>query len=211
MSRPTRITLVRHGEVHNPGLIFYGRLPRFGLSAYGEEAAIAAGRELRYLQPVALYSSPLLRARRTATIIAAQGLELQPRVTRLLIEVHTPYDGMVQQDLEAQDWSIYNGIGPGYEQPGDVLARVLRFFELARHRHAGRSVVAVTHGDVVAFAILWAAGLPVIPESRPRLADCGVVDGYPTPASLTTFTFDPGRELPRLRYQSTRIPKRTAP
>lgn len=205
MSKPTRITLVRHGEVYNPGSIFYGRLPRFGLTAYGEAAAAAAGKELRYLQPVALYASPLLRARRTAEIMAAQGLELRPRVTRLLLEVHSPLDGTSQRDLEAQDWSIYNGVGPGFEQPADALARVLRFFDLARERHAGRSVAAVTHGDLIAFAILWACNVPVAVESRPRLLECGVVDGYPAPASSTTFTFDPGGDLPRLRYQPTRL------
>lgn len=210
MSKPTRITLVRHGEVHNPDSIFYGRLPRFGLSAFGEAAAAAAGRELRFLKPVALYASPLLRARRTAEILAAQGLGLKPRLTSLLLEVHSPLDGISQRNLEAQDWSIYNGFGPGYEQPTDALERVLRFFEMARKRHAGRSVAAVTHGDLIAFAILWACGLPVAIESRPRLVECGVVDGYPTPASLTTFAFEPGAERPRLRYQPTRVPRPAA-
>ncbi len=211
MSKPTRITLVRHGEVYNPGSIFYGRLPRFGLSAYGEAAAAAAGRELRYLQPVALYASPLLRARRTAEIMAAQGLELKPRLTSLLLEVHSPLDGTSQRDLEAQDWSIYNDFGPHYEQPTDALARVLRFFAMARERHAGRSVAAVTHGDLIAFAILWASDMPVAIESRPRLIDCGVVDGYPTPASLTTFSFEHGSERPRLRYRPTRVPRPADP
>lgn len=211
MSKPTRITLVRHGEVHNPDSIFYGRLPRFGLSAYGEAAAVAAGKELRFLKPVALYASPLLRARRTAELIAAQGLDLKPRLTSLLLEVHSPLDGISQRDLEAQDWSIYNDFGPGFEQPPDALTRVLRFFAMARERHAGRSVVAVTHGDLIAFTILWASGVPVAVESRQRLIDCGVVDGYPTPASSTTFTFEPGAERPRLRYQPTRVPRPADP
>ena len=71
MSKPTRITLVRHGEVHNPGGVYYGRLPRFGLSDYGRALAVAAGKHLRYTRPVALYTSPMLRARETAALITA--------------------------------------------------------------------------------------------------------------------------------------------
>ena len=211
MSKPTRITLVRHGEVENPDGIYYGRLPRFGLSAYGRELAVAAGRELRYMAPVALYTSPLLRARQTADLLAAQGLGLRPIVTRSLLEVHSPYDGMTQVDLAAQDWDLYSRAGLGFEQPPDVLSRALRFFQSARRRYAGRHVVAVTHGDVIAFSILWAAGLPVRVESRLRLGDCGVIDGYPSLASLTTFIFESGADRPRIRYRPTRVRRRPGP
>ncbi|MEM8862270.1 MAG: phosphoglycerate mutase family protein, partial [Chloroflexota bacterium] len=50
----TTISFVRHGEVYNPNKIFYGRLPRFGLSDLGCEQAIAAGDYLdSSLPPVA--------------------------------------------------------------------------------------------------------------------------------------------------------------
>mgnify|MGYP001273066104 CR=1 FL=1 len=201
MSKPTRITLVRHGEVHNPAGVYYGRLPRFGLSVFGRELAMAAGRQLRYARPVALYTSPLLRARQTAALIAAQGLNLKPTMTRLLLEVYSPYDGLTQQVLASQNWDLYAGAGPEFEQPGDILARVLRFFERIRDQYSGRHVVAVTHGDLIAFSILWAAGLPVTAEGRARLSECGVIAGYPSLASLTTFAFTPGQERPALNHR----------
>ncbi|OOL28122.1 fructose-2,6-bisphosphatase, partial [Rhodococcus rhodochrous] len=33
------VHLVRHGEVHNPDRVLYGRLPEFGLSELGHEMA----------------------------------------------------------------------------------------------------------------------------------------------------------------------------
>lgn len=207
MSKPTRITLVRHGEVHNPDGVYYGRLPRFGLSEHGRALAVAAGKHLRYMRPAALYTSPLLRARETAALITAQGIGLQPSINRLLWEVHTPYDGRTQAELATRNWDLYTQAGPGYEQPADILARVHRFFDLARKRHTGRHVVAVTHGDLVAFSILWAFGEPVSAAGRSRLAACGVTGGYPEPASLTTFTFTPGSDLPTARYIAVTAPK----
>ena len=40
----TVVHLLRHGEVHNPGRVLYGRLPGFTLSDLGErQADLAAG------------------------------------------------------------------------------------------------------------------------------------------------------------------------
>ena len=39
-----RVHLVRHGEVHNPRSVMYGRLPRFRLSAHGVRQAEEAER-----------------------------------------------------------------------------------------------------------------------------------------------------------------------
>ena len=62
----TCIHLIRHGEVHNPEQILYGRLPRFRLSARGRAQARSAGDHLREHDLRAVFSSPLLRTRQTA-------------------------------------------------------------------------------------------------------------------------------------------------
>ncbi|MEI6591437.1 MAG: phosphoglycerate mutase family protein, partial [Actinomycetes bacterium] len=41
-----RIHLIRHGEVHNPDGILYGRLPNFGLSVRGQIMARMAAEAL---------------------------------------------------------------------------------------------------------------------------------------------------------------------
>jgi broad specificity phosphatase PhoE len=42
-----RIHLIRHGEVHNPGGVLYGRLPHFHLTEAGHEMARMAAEELK--------------------------------------------------------------------------------------------------------------------------------------------------------------------
>jgi hypothetical protein len=44
---------------------------------------------------------------------------------------------------------------------------------------------------------------------RARVAMSGVTDYTPHSVGQTTFTFDPGGDLPRLRYQPTRLPRPT--
>jgi len=58
--------LARHGEVHNPSRVLYGRLPRMQLSPEGRRQAQALADFLGPRPLAAIYSSPMLRARRTA-------------------------------------------------------------------------------------------------------------------------------------------------
>src|SRR5579859_2630210 len=70
VSLPTTVFLVRHAEVHNPQDILYGRLPRYRLSGRGIAQAVLSGRFLAGRSIEAIYTSPLLRARQTAKIVA---------------------------------------------------------------------------------------------------------------------------------------------
>ena len=71
------VHLVRHGEVHNPDRVLYGRLPEFGLSELGHEMArgVAAWFAERAAQtgraPAVVAASPLTRAQQTAAPLAA--------------------------------------------------------------------------------------------------------------------------------------------
>jgi broad specificity phosphatase PhoE len=198
----TTIVLVRHGNVHNPQKILYGRLPRFRLSERGMEEARAAGRLLAGTGVAALYSSPLLRARQTARAIAAFLPGVVLRQSRHLIEVHNAFEGRLGAEVDARQGDVYTGVGPPYEQPADILARVRVFFNRVRQRHAGRSVAAVTHGDVIVFAMLWARGLDLSPRHKANLHALGFAGGYPATGSLTAFTFrtDSPHELPEIRF-----------
>ena len=62
----TTIHLVRHGEVHNPDDIYYGRIPGYRLSERGREQAAAAGKFLAKRRLAAIYASPQQRAQETA-------------------------------------------------------------------------------------------------------------------------------------------------
>ncbi|MFT2691870.1 histidine phosphatase family protein [Clavibacter zhangzhiyongii] len=77
----SRIHLVRHGEVHNPHGVLYGRIPGYGLSDLGHRMADAAARALEESgAPVnRVIASPLQRAQESAA----------PWVERFALEVAT--------------------------------------------------------------------------------------------------------------------------
>src|SRR3989442_10228792 len=67
----TRCYLVRHCDVLNPRGVLYGYLPGFPLSEKGVRQAHHLGRYLAATPARRIYTSPLLRARQTADIIAS--------------------------------------------------------------------------------------------------------------------------------------------
>jgi broad specificity phosphatase PhoE len=185
----TKISLVRHGLVHNPVAIYYGRLPGFGLAEEGQAQAVATGRYLAHESIAAIYHSPQHRAAETAELIRDQFLLPPPLIESLLLdEIYSPYDGRTVAEMTRREWDFYSEVGPPYEQPFDILDRLLRFFDDARRQYPGQHVVGVSHADPIAFAIMWARGRALIPEKRKDLLDCGVTDSYPAPASVSTFT-----------------------
>lgn len=198
----TIIHLVRHGAVHNPKRIYYGRMPMFRLSDEGQTQAQFAGKFFKDRQIAALYSSPLLRARQTAKIIAGNhAAVLVPRITRQIIEVHSPYDGWPQAVMESRNWDLYTGTSAEYEQPTDLVDRIQTFFGRVRQQHRGQEVIGVTHGDIVVFATIWAHGLPAQQQSKLHLASI-LPDYYPANCGIATFMFDDAApdQLPRYAY-----------
>ena len=205
----TTISLVRHGLVDNPSQVYYGRLPGFRLAPEGRAQAVAAGRLLAaHPQPIAaIYHSPMQRAAETAALIRDQ-LAAPPSLIEspLLIEINSPFDGTPIAEMERRNWELYSGVGPPHEQPADVQARLLAFFDAARAAHPGRHVVAVSHGDPILFAILWGLGRPITKDQRPFLAEWGIDGGYPGCACIATFTWPDGtdEQRPRFSYQTPR-------
>ena len=82
------------------------------------------------------------------------------------------------------------------------MARARRFFARVRAEYDGQHVVAVTHGDVVTFGLLWAMGRPIDHAHKGDVADLGIAGGYPAPASISSFFFetDAPEERPRIHY-----------
>jgi probable phosphoglycerate mutase len=200
MTNPISISFVRHGQVHNPQEILYGRLPRFRLSEEGRRQAQAAAGYLRAKPFAALFSSPMLRARQTAKIIlAATQPDLPLRISTHLNEVYVGVQGRLLHELEAGGWDIYTGFSAPYEQPGDILSRVQKFVAGARRRYPKQHVVAVTHADPILFMMLWARRLPF---TRQGVLQLGLPDPYPLTGSIASFTYktDLEDEIPGLEY-----------
>ncbi|MDQ3928406.1 MAG: histidine phosphatase family protein [Chloroflexota bacterium] len=176
--------VVRHTDVHNPDDILYGRLPRFGLSDLGRQQAEHTASILAKVPVGAFYSSPQLRARQTARTLAALHGGMPVRISRLLAEVRTSWQGRPHAELETLHFDFYNNpLHEADEKLHEIWDRINRFVRRVRKQHAGQTVVAVTHGDIVFLAKSGFRGMPIAIESIRRR------DFYPGKGSLTRLTF----------------------
>lgn len=183
----TRVHLLRHGEVHNPDGVLYGRLPGYHLSERGVAmahriASTVAGRDI-----VRVVSSPLERARETAAPIADK-LGLDVAVDERLIEAANVFEGLTFGVGEGslgriRHWKhLRNPFRPSWGEPYlDQVARMRAAMADARAAAAGHEALLVTHQLPI-----WVTRSAV--EGRrlwhdPRRRQCA-------PASLTTFTYE---------------------
>jgi broad specificity phosphatase PhoE len=193
MTQPTAQTtvhLLRHGEVHNPAKILYGRLPGYRLSTTGEAMAMAAAEWFAGKDVTHLVSSPLERAQQTAAPIA-ETLSLPVQLDERLIEAGNAFEGLRvgvgDGALRAPRhwWKLRNPFRPSWGEPYvEIAARMLAAVEAARDAARGHEAVLVSHQLPI-----WTLRLHV--EGRryahdPRRRQCGL-------ASVTSVTYDDDR------------------
>jgi broad specificity phosphatase PhoE len=190
MAETTVVHLMRHGEVHNPGGILYGRLPGYHLSETGQLMAKTVARAVAGRDVVALYSSPLERALETAAPLATTfGLEVR-RDDRLVEAANLLEGTMVGRGLSVlrnpRNYRYFwNPLRPSWGEPYPAIVRRMRsVVDAARAEARGHEAILVSH-QLPIWSIRMAA------EGRrlwhdPRRRQCGL-------ASVTTFTFDGDR------------------
>lgn len=144
----TYIYVIRHGEVHNPQGIIYGRLPRYGLSQRGRSEILQTAQFLKDKHIAAIYSSPLLRARQTASIIQKElGLK-KLFLSKKIIETRTGYQGELFSSLDAIQSEVYLKPREASDETVEQLARrMLQFVTTIINKHPGQHIAFVTHGD----------------------------------------------------------------
>lgn len=95
MTEPTIVHLMRHGQVHNPDGVLYGRLPGFGLSELGHAMAQRMAEHWRDVPLTHLVCSPLQRARETLAPTAALFPHLEVVTDERVIEAANAFEGKV--------------------------------------------------------------------------------------------------------------------
>ena len=181
----TTVWLARHGEVHNPGGLLYGRLPRMRLSPEGQRQARAVA-DLLAPRPVqAVYSSPMLRARKTAAVILARQPQLaRVRIDRDLQEIRTGWQGEPLASLERIKWDFYTHPRSADDESIQMIFhRMRRWVDRVLRRHPGAEVAGVSHGDPILILVGALRGLPL--EGR-RLFPTP----YISPGTLFRLDFD---------------------
>ncbi|GAB3948425.1 hypothetical protein GCM10027614_45490 [Micromonospora vulcania] len=183
----TVVHVLRHGEVHNPGQILYGRLPGFRLSELGVQMAKAAAEGLAEREIVHVVASPLERAQQTAEPIAAQ-FGLPVGVDERLIESANWFEGkkVSPGDGSFRDprnwWVLRDPVTPSWGEAYRAIAeRMFGALHAARVAAEGREAVLVSHQLPI-----WTLRRHVERKRLwhdPRKRQCGL-------ASLTSFHFD---------------------
>jgi broad specificity phosphatase PhoE len=198
MSEPVRtvVHLLRHGEVHNPTGVLYGRLDGFPLSELGRQMADMVASHLADHDIALVVASSLTRAQETAApIAAAHGLEVT--VDDRVLEAENRFEGgRVGAGPAAfahpTHWGkLVNPFKPSWGEAYTVIAdRMLQAIDDAREAASGHEAVIVSHQLPI-----WTARNRLMGRRLwhdPRNRQCSL-------ASLTTLTYS-GADLESVTY-----------
>jgi broad specificity phosphatase PhoE len=150
MAEITVVHLLRHGEVHNPDHVLYGRLPGYHLSANGRMMAAAAADYFDGRPIAAVFASPLERAQETAQPVAER-LSLPITTDGRLIESGNVLEGksvsLASLAANPLNWKyLWNPFTPSWGEPyAEVVARVRQVIDRARDEARGQEAVCVSH------------------------------------------------------------------
>jgi len=163
----TTFFLVRHAAHDRVGSVLCGRMPGVTLGATGMAQADRLSVRFANEGVACICTSPLERAVQTAEPIAArigQPLETCEAITEIDFGL---WSGLTFEDLRDDPrWSSWNSARsvsrpPEGETMLEAQARMVGAMERLRHPHSGRSVILVSHSDVIKAALLYYLGMPV--------------------------------------------------
>ncbi|MGE3278485.1 MAG: class I tRNA ligase family protein [Candidatus Altimarinota bacterium] len=167
--RFTKITFVRHGESEGNTIGLRQSVPPgTGLTEKGKAQAEKAGKELAKIHEKEPFDivlhSPLLRTEETAQIIAEQLFEIQNSKFKIQKEplvreinfgnVEGKRDHEVKEYMEWRENLPYEEryhtkSGETGESHEEVTKRALEFVQKMVKEHAGKSILVVTHSDII--------------------------------------------------------------
>jgi broad specificity phosphatase PhoE len=151
MPETTIVHLLRHGEVHNPEGVLYGRRDGYHLSDLGKQMAQRVADTIADRDITHLRSSPLERAQETAAPVAA-ALGLTPLIDPRVIESANVFEGKRfgmgdNAFRKPSTWvHLWNPWKPSWGEPyKEVVARMLAAVYDARDAARGHEAVIVSH------------------------------------------------------------------
>lgn len=173
-----RLHLVRHGEVHNPERVLYGRLPDYHLSEAGRAMARAAAQHVVSLgRPIAeLRCSPLERTQESAAPFT-ELIGLTPTLDERIIEPTNLFEGknMRRALRDPRNWRhLRRPSLPSWGEPyASIAARVREAMDERMHGVAAGTaaegdIVFVSHQAPIWITHLSVAGLPLRHDPRTR-------------------------------------------
>ncbi|MDQ2634033.1 MAG: histidine phosphatase family protein [Pseudomonadota bacterium] len=163
----TTFFLLRHAAHDDVGSYLAGRSPNVFLGSAGQAQARRLGERMRSERFDAIVSSPRERTQETANAVSV-ACEIGPVMLREeLDEVDFgSWSGKTFIELNGDPgWHRWNSqravaVTPMGESMDDVRRRMCRCMDELSHHFPGRSVVLVSHADVIKAAICHMLGLP---------------------------------------------------
>ena len=151
MPEQTIVHLLRHGEVHNPEGVLYGRREGYHLSDLGKKMAERVADVIGDRDIVHMRTSPLERAQETAAALAA-ARDLTPVLDPRVIESSNVFEGKRfghgdNALRKPSSWiRLWNPWKPSWGEPyKEVVARMLAAVYDARDAARGHEAVIVSH------------------------------------------------------------------
>lgn len=146
--------LVRHGEAENNVRFILnsaGAKKEYPLTEHGREQIVGVAKQLATVAADALYSSPILRAKETAEIIA-QATGLPINFDDRLWEVGMGrFNEHSQKELLEKypdpQMRLSPDVADGMESMLQVRSRLDDFLDELKEKHSGEKVILVSHGD----------------------------------------------------------------
>jgi len=191
------VHLVRHGEVHNPESILYGRQPGWRLSERGLAMADAVANWSKELSLGAIHASPLERAQQTASPIAEYH-KIPITTDERLIEAANVFEGKpfgVGDGVlrKPSAWpKLWNPWKPSWGEPYvDQVNRMLAAVFDAREAAAGKDAIVVSHQLPIWILRSAVEGRRFLHDPRKRIC---------TLASVTSLHFDEAGMISGLSY-----------
>jgi probable phosphoglycerate mutase len=163
----THFYLIRHAVNDLTGVAIAGWLPGVHLNAKGRQQAALLAEALAKVPIRHVFSSPLERARETASPLA-QVLGLEVRIVEAIAEVRFgEWTGRRIDELESEPlFRQWNSFRTGTRPPGgesmlEVQSRFVGFLQRLCTEFPGESIALVSHGDAIRSVLLYYLGMPL--------------------------------------------------
>jgi len=206
---PTTVLLVRHGQTPTTGKVLPGRAKGLHLAATGiQQAEIAAARIAELGNVAAVYSSPLERAKETASPIS-NALGLKTITDRGLFECDFgEWTGKeLKKLMKLPEWQTVQRAPSTFRFPGgesftEMQNRMVSALDRLRRQHSGQTIVCVSHADTIKAAVAHALGTHIDLFQRIVISPASVsAITWHTGGPVVLAVNQTGRSLNELRPQ----------
>ncbi len=205
MTFPTRLFLLRHGEVEEPyHRVFGGRID-MNLSPRGHEQADALATFMRRRPIDAIYASPMRRAQQTLAPLASHCAKAASTKPEFREVDFGDWTGLTWEqvksryDVSAFFWldQIARAAIPNGETGAEFRNRVEPTLMQIVAEHAGQSVAIVCHGGVIRMMLSILLELPLAKMASFEIDYASVtqVEHHTPKNEVTLLNFAPWRDL----------------